>query len=127
MNDDNRKFEAFLREFKPRRPRPLPQAESTRRSWPRVAAAAALILVVGGASLWIGRRHIQTSHTNGQSPALSVAGASSNLRQPMSTIALTRAALEGSPDFDREMNDMSRRSLPRFDRADSMLRVLAKE
>jgi hypothetical protein len=125
MNDD-RKFEAFLREFEPRSPRPLPQAESTSLSWPRLAAAAALILAVGATSLWIGRHHIQTRHAGGQPPALSVTGAAAN-QQPMSTIALTRAALENSPDFDREMDDISRRSLPRFDRKDSMLRVLAKE
>jgi hypothetical protein len=126
MNDDDHKFEAFLSEFEPRRPRPLPQAKSTWQSWPRLAAAAALILAMGGASFWIGRHLIQNSHTNGQPPALSVTDATPN-QQPMSTIALTQAALEGSPDFDREMDEMARRSLPRFDRKDSMLRVLAKE
>jgi len=126
MNDD-RKFEAFLREFEPRSPRPLPQAKTLSRSWPRLAAAAALILAVGGVSLWIGRHHIQTNQRDGQPPALSVTGAAANQQQPISTISLTRAALEGSPDFDRELDDMSRRSLPRFDRKDSMLRVLAKE
>ncbi len=125
MNED-RNFEAFLREFEPRRPRPLLEVERTSHSWPRLAAAAALILAVGGASLWIGRHHIQTNQRNAQSPALSVTGASAN-QQPISTISLTRAALEGSPDFDREMDEMARRSLPRFDRKDSMLRVLAKE
>ncbi|MGA8073324.1 MAG: hypothetical protein WB995_07580 [Candidatus Acidiferrales bacterium] len=127
MNDDDRKFEAFLSEFKPRRPRPLPQAESTSHSWPRLAAAAALILAVGGVSLWIGRPRIQKMHNDGQPAGLSVIGAAANHHQPISTISLTRAALEGSPDFDREMNDMAQRSLPRFDRKDSMLRVLAKE
>lgn len=126
MNDDDRKFEAFLSEFEPRRPHPLPQAESAWQSWPRLAAAAALILAAGAASMWIGHYQMHTKRTDSQPPALSVAGATPN-QQPISTISLTRAALEGSPDFDREMDDMARRSLPRFDRKDSMLRVLAKE
>ncbi len=126
MNDD-RKFEAFLREFEPRSPRPLPQAESTSLSRPRLAAAAALILVAGTASLWIGRHKMRANRTDSQPSALSVSGATANQQQPISTITLTRAALDNSPDFDREMDDMSRRSLPRFDRKDSMLRVLAKE
>jgi len=125
MNDD-RKFEAFLRKFEPRSPRPLPQAETLSRSWPRLAAAAALILVAGAASLWIGRHQMRANRTDSQPSALSVSGVAPN-QQSMSTISLTRAALDNSPEFDREMDDMARRSLPRFDRKDSMLRVLAKE
>ena len=126
MNDDPQ-FEAFLREFEPRSPRPLPQAESTSLSWPRLAAAAALILVVGAASLWIRRHQMRANRTDSQPAALSVSGAAANQQQPISTITLTRAALDNSPEFDRELDNMARRSLPRFDRKDSMLSVLAKE
>jgi len=126
MNDD-RKFEAFLRKFEPRSPRPLPQAETLSRSWPRLAASAALILAVGGASLWIGRHHMRANRTDSQPSALSVSGVAPNQQEPISTITLTRAALDNSPEFDRAMDDMAWRSLPRFDGKDSMLRVLAKE
>ena len=40
MNDDDRKFEAFLREFEPRRPRPLPVADVHGVPGRRLAAAA---------------------------------------------------------------------------------------
>ncbi len=126
MNDDYRKFEAFLREFEPRSPRPLPASESTARSWPALAAAASLILVLGAASLWIGMRRIDSRKRNGNSAA-NISGAATNQHQPMSTLALTRAALENSSEFEKEMDSRALRDLPGFNRKESMLRVLAKE
>jgi hypothetical protein len=126
VNDDYRKFEAFLREFEPRSPRPLPASESTSRSWRALAAAASLILVLGAASLWIGMRRIDSRKGNGNSVA-NISGAATNQHQPMSTLALTRAALENSSEFEKEMDSRALRDLPGFNRKESMLRVLAKE
>jgi len=127
MNDDDRKFEVFLREFEPRRPRPLPAAESAWRSWPRLATAAALILALGAASLWIGIRHFDAKNKDRQRVTANIPGAAASQHPPMSTLALTRAALENSPEFDKEMDSRAQRDLPGFNRKESMLRVLAKE
>ena len=127
MKEDDRNFEAFLREFEPRRPRPLPADESVWRSWPRLAAAAVLVLAIGAASLWIGTRHFTARNGSSQPATANTSGMSTNQRPPISTLALTRAALDGSPDFDKEMDSMARRDLPSFNRKESMLRVLAKE
>jgi hypothetical protein len=128
MNDeDRRKFEALLREFEPRRPRALPAAEDAWRWWPRLAAAAALILALGAASLWIGMRHSQTRNNDLQQPITNIPVAAASQHPPMSTLALTRAALENSPEFDKEINSRAQRDLPGFNRKESMLRVLAKE
>jgi hypothetical protein len=128
MNDEEqRKFEAFLREFEPRRPRPLSADESAWRNWPRLAAAAALILAVGAASLWIGMRHFAPRNGAGHPATANIPGVLTNQNPPISTLALTRAALDGSPEFDKEMDSLARRDLPGFNSKESMLRVLAKE
>lgn len=126
MNDDDRKFEAFLREFEPRRPRALPTADRTRRSWPALAAAASLILVLGAASLWIEIRRIDKGKQI-SNPAANISSAAPNQHPPPSTLALTRAALENSPEFEIEMDSRVQSDLPSFNRKESMLRVLAKE
>jgi hypothetical protein len=128
MNDEEqRKFEALLREFEPRRPRPLPAGDSAWHYRPRLAAAAVLILVVGAASLWIGMRHFAPRNGDGHRATAKIPSVSTNQPPPISTLALTRAALDGSPEFDKEMDSMARRDLPSFNRKESMLRVLAKE
>jgi hypothetical protein len=128
MNDeDQREFEAFLREFEPRRPRPLPLGDRAWHHWPRLAAAAVLILVAGAASLWIGLRHFAPENGGGQKATAKIPGILTNQSPPISTLALTRAALDGSPEFDKEMDSMARRDLPSFNCKESMLRVLAKE
>ena len=127
MNDEDRKFEAFLREFELHRPRPLPAAEDVRLSWPRLAAAAALILALGAASLWIGMRHFDARNKDRQRVTANIPGAATGQHPPMSTLTLTRAALENSPEFDKEMDSRAQRDLPSFNRKESMLGVLAKE
>jgi len=126
-DEEQRKFEAFLCEFEPRRPRPLPVASDTRRSWPRLAAAAALILALGAASLWIGMRHSRTRNNSRQPPTANIPGAAATPHPPLSTLELTRAALENDPEFEKEMDSRAQRDLPGFNRKESMLRVLAKE
>ena len=58
---------------------------------------------------------------------IGIPSAAANQQRPMSTLALTRAALENSPEFDKEMDSRARHDLPGFNRKESMLSVLAKE
>lgn len=127
MIDEGCKFEAFLREFKPRRPRALPAAEDAWHSWARLAAAATLILALGTASLWVGMRHSHTRNNDRQQAMASTPGAAAIEHPPMSTLALTQAALDKSPEFDKEMDSRAQRDLPSFNGKESMLGVLAKE
>lgn len=125
MKDDDAKFESFLREFAPRRPQPLPFTQSGWRLWPRLAAAAALILALGAGIAWMFSRPIENRHGSPNTATSIPAAETPHPR--MSTLTLTREALEGSPEFNAEMDARARHSLPRFDRQDSMLRVLAKD
>ena len=86
-----------------------------------------MILAIGAASLWIGVRHFAARNGGSQSATSIMSSISTDQRPPISTLALTRAALDGSPEFDKEMDSMARRDLPSFNRKESMLRVLAKE
>ena len=127
MNEENHTFEAFLREFEPRRPRPLPPAAIARHSWQYLAAAAMLILAIG--SVWFWMRH-RRGHPNGAAvapPADTVTNMPPNQAMPPSTLALTQSALQDGAEFDRQLDSIARRSLPGFTQKDSTLRVLAKE
>src|SRR5260370_37332959 len=56
MENNDRKFEEYLGEFRPRKPRALPELIVHRQVWPRRLAAAAAIAISLGASLWFVRR-----------------------------------------------------------------------
>lgn len=126
MNGEDRKFEEFLREFEPRRPRPLPSLPAPKDVWRRLVAAA-VIFAAAGVSTWVcfiqlgnkSKQHNATAERDTPAPAMSVPA--------ISSVMLTRAALEDKEQFETETNALARSSLPAFDRADSTLGALAKE
>ncbi|MFZ1206308.1 MAG: hypothetical protein WBC67_12570 [Candidatus Acidiferrales bacterium] len=117
MQDEQ--LENFLREFQPRRPRALPR---DRHVWPRrfVAAAAVIAIFLGG-SLWLvlkkaARPRVELDVTT-QEPS-----------QPrLALLPLTRLALEDPARMDQMLSAASREMLPNLQGSDSTLRVLAKE
>jgi hypothetical protein len=126
MNGDDQKFENFLRGFEPCRPRPLPLVTGM---WPdrrRLAAAAVMLIAVGG-SLWVAFRSYRTRFADLHPVATQERGSVASAAPMISSVALARAALEDQDQFDMQMNDIAPRTLPRFDLADSSLRALAKE
>lgn len=126
MSGDEQKFEEFLRAFEPRRPRPLPL---TTGGWyhSRRLAAAAVVLMAIGASLWLSFRGSGTKFAD-QRPATTQDRRAAPMELALtSSMSLTDAALEDRNQFDKQMNEISPRTLPRLDRADSTLRALAKE
>jgi hypothetical protein len=126
MNGDDQEFENFLRGFEPHRPRALPHVSGISHDKRRLAAAAVILVAVGG-SLWMTARSSRTKSTNQSPVAMREHGNRPRIVPLSSTVALTRTALEDKGQFDAEMNDVAPRTMPRFDRADSSLRVLAKE
>lgn len=126
MNGDDHKFEEFLRGFEPRRPRPLPLVTGISHDWRRLAAAA-VIVIAAVASLHLGYRGPLTKHAEQHPASTQNNSGAVKILPVMSSTALTRAVLENSDQFDAQMNEIAVRTLPRFDRADSSLRALAKE
>jgi hypothetical protein len=127
MENDDRKFEEYLGEFQPRKPRALPELIVHRQVWPRRLAAAAAIAISLGASLWFARRKNNlnngevvaknsTSMPDAQSPA-----------SPLALLPLTQLALQDPKQLDARLTAASLRVLPDFRSGNSTLRVLAKE
>ena len=126
MENDEKQFEKYLAEFQPRRPRALP---TLIRSTPAIAraAAAAIVVLTLGTSLWLFWRN-----PTSRRPAVTVsqqptAPPGKDFRQTQSTMVLTRLALESPSRRDGELNAVQERGLPRFDRQNSVLRLLARE
>ena len=115
MDRRDEQFEAFLREFQPRRPRALPVVTRAGLVWVRRLAAAAVVLVAVGISfLALSRK-------------LSAPNATKREGSNLSPAALTRLALEDPARLDAVLDSSPRSVLPRFDGKNSALRVLAKE
>jgi len=113
-------LENYLREFRPCTPR-RSLSESPFRNWRRLAAAAA-IFSLASASIGGAFRHhdhnaesIRASAAKGPDPAT------------VSTIPLTKLALENPQKFEAIISDASLRILPKINRHDSSLQLLAKE
>jgi len=122
MND--RQFEAFLREFQPPDPRPLPAPAST-ILWRRLAAAA--VVLAGCASMWF------ASHTapegivlTNQVNLLLVPEDAPGARR-LSVVRLTQLAQDDPRRLGAVLDAASRQILPGFQGKGSTLAVLAKE
>ncbi len=120
------KFESFLREFQPRRPRALHAVGEAKFEWRRWAAAAAVMVAVG-TSAWFAIHHRHSRET--ANVASNAAGnANEKFRAPrLSLLSLTQMAFDDPRRLDRALTEESRRVLPDFRSARSTLRVLAKE
>ena len=117
--------ERYLSEFQPRPVRALVVPLRNERVWPLRLVAAAIVVLVCGASLWyllqetrqvkdaLSRRHVLPT-TAVQTTRLNA-------------IALTRLALEDEEHFEALLVDKSRTVLPSFQEENSGLRVLTKE
>ena len=119
MESRDEQFEKYLSEFQPRPPRALPEPVIYQRIWLRRLVAAAAVVLMCGASIWLISRAPARMET-AQKPVV-------NNAPPKSMLALTRLALEDPSELDAILAKSLGNTLPRFDRPDSALRVLAKE
>lgn len=122
MNENDRQFEDFLREFKPRRPRAL-QGDLTIGLLPRRLAAAAVLIVSCGSITWFALNNKRPA-----APQLAIDQLTHRLNdQPnLTLIQWTRLAEQDPKALEANLNKASRKSLPGFNAPNSSLHVLAK-
>jgi hypothetical protein len=127
MENKRDKFEEYLSEFEPRRPRALPEPAVGRQVWMRRLAAAATIAIALASSLWfVGKKNEWSGkELVARNPA--AIPETNSEPQPLSLLPLTQLAFENPAQLDVELTRASRRELPDFRGSESTLRVLAKE
>ena len=128
MNVENHdeQLEKYLNEFQPRRPRALPQPAIDRQIQLRRSAAAAAIGALLGASLWSAWQEPASQKTITVGTNRSVAVKDQTPIRALSTAELTRLAVENQSGLDAALEVPQENHLPRFDRKDSVLRILAE-
>jgi hypothetical protein len=119
-------FEKYLSEFQPRRPRALPEPAIDRQIRLRRLAAAAAIAAALGASVWSGWKEQASQKAPVAANSRSVTSRETP-RRTLSIMELTRLAVENPTDLDAALEAAQENRLPRFDRQDSALHVLAME
>jgi hypothetical protein len=127
MKNQRGKFEQYLSEFQPRRPRALPEQAFDRQVWMRRLAAAAALACALGSSLWFAGKKTAGGGEELVAKKPAAAPETNAEPQPLSLLPLTQLALENPVRLDVELAKASRRELPNFRGSDSTLRVLAKE
>jgi hypothetical protein len=120
-NDEN--FENYLREFQPRTPRALPTVTAVPSTWRRLAAAAVIAIACGG-SLWIGLQEKQAGSNAGTAISQTLSETKSVWKV---RITLTNQALENPASFEAELEKEASAKLPGLSGRKSTLSVLAKE
>lgn len=125
QDDDQRKeIERYLKRFRPRAVRPLRMPPQTGSVWFLRLAVAAGVILVGGLVLWYAPR--QTAQPS-QARAVHDVRSEARSNPRLSTLALTKLALDDSKAFDSVLTDRSRTMFPSMQGTGSALRVLAKE
>jgi hypothetical protein len=126
VENHDEQFEKYLSEFEPRRPRALPEPTIERQSRLRRIAAAAAIAAALGASLWSAWQDPAGQNAVTVGTNRSVAVKNETPIRALSTMELTRLAVENPSGLDAALEVSQENHLPRFDRKDSVLRILAE-
>jgi hypothetical protein len=120
-------FEKYLSQFQPRRPRTLPERAIDRQIRLRRLAAAAAIAAALGASVWSAWKEQANQKAPDAANNRSVASREQTPQRTLSIMKLTRLTVENPTDLDAAFEAARENRLPRFDRQDSALHVLAME
>ena len=127
MDENNERFESFLREFRPRHPRSLPETTTVAPVIGRRLAAAAIVTLGLAASILFLLRTSAPDATRLADRGQATAPATRPVLKPFSSIELTRLALENQAAEDAALAVVEENRLPRFDRPNTVLHVLAHE
>ncbi len=125
MQQHDEEIEQYLKEFTPRAICPLEDERRSHDLWPRRLAAAAVIVVAGGFSLWFTLREAKTVPLKPSVSELQQEIPDGSKR--VSTFLLTKLALEDEKRFEAVLTDESRRVLPGMQGQESTLRIFAGE
>jgi hypothetical protein len=122
--DRDKDIEQYLREFQPRAVRKLElERSASRTDWRRLAAAAVVLLALG-TSIWF----VHVSRTKVHEGTLpQVLQGDQGRQRELNNLQLTRLALDDKEQFDEALAARSRRVLPDMKDERSALRILAKE
>lgn len=126
MENHNEEMERYLKQFKPRAIRPLPDS-TTFALWTRRSAAAAVLVLAGGLSFWLMHRGTKVAPSLLIASEAQPSGAGTNENEPVNTLQLTKLALQDDRKFDAVLSTASRKVLPRLQGNQSTLRILAGE
>jgi hypothetical protein len=126
VENHDEQFEKYLSGFQPRRPRALPQPAIDHQIQLRRFAAAAAIGALLGASLWSAWQEPTSQKTITVATNQSVAVKDQTPSRALSTVELTRLAVENPSGLDAALEAAQENRLPSFDRKDSVLRILAE-
>jgi hypothetical protein len=127
VENHDEQFEKYLGEFQPQRPRALPEPDIHRQFSLRRLAAAAVVTIALGAAFWSVRQKPANQEARYVTNNRPVALKKQTPRRALSLVELTRIALENPEGLDAALEAAQENRLPRFDRKDSALRILAKE
>jgi hypothetical protein len=125
MQKHDEEMERYLKKFQPRAVRPLEISRQSGNVWMRRLAAAAVLVLAGGISLWYGQHKTPGSLKTAKVSELQ--SIVSSAPRSASTLYLTRLALEDNQAFEALLTKESRMELPDLQGEQSTLRVLAKE
>jgi hypothetical protein len=120
-------FEKYLGEFQPRRPHALPAPAISRQVWLRRFAATAVVTGALSAGLWSLMRKPPSQEAGDVRNNRPVALEKQAPRRALSIVELTHLAVENPSSLDAALEAAQKNRLPRFDRRDGTLRILAKE
>lgn len=124
-------LEETLRQFQPRRPRPLPALERPRHAWPRIVAIAAVLLLGVAAALFRVSRQpsapVADTHTAPVDAHAAHVEAPEDAAVAVGLGALTALAAEHPEQLDEALTRGSRALLPDLETAGGGLEQLAKE
>ena len=127
MENLDERFEKYLGEFQPRRPRALPEPAVYRQVWLRRVAAVVVLTSALGAGLWSVMQKPASQEARDVRNNRPVALEKQTPRRALSIVELTHLAVENPSSLDAALEAAQKNQLPRFDRRDSALRILAKE
>lgn len=115
--------ERYLREFRPRAIRPLALAPKAENMLLRRLAVAAAVIVFAAAAVWFAHR--ETTRRIETATIHSAVANNTRGRRFLTTVELTRLALEDDEKLDAVLAEESRHALPAFQGKQSTLKVLA--
>lgn len=125
MINNHDPLERYLSEFQPRPVRKLVVPPQPVTPWLRRLAAAAVLILATGISLWL------ANHRNTSAPKIAIAQPQSTAPVPpfkeLGALALSKLAIENSSAFDSYLLNQSRYVLPNPQGEQSTLRILVAQ